>query len=186
MIEPTDFNLHINILSHLNTNVGNTFIQPCSNITTSPCLYHFWHLKHVNTSTDFFKIKGIGTRQMECRWRDAAKQNEFWLNCEICSHACFERKQHLLSIREGIRPCTSLTTCICEFLDTEEGSCPSIVSLAERASFSTSIRVAVSFASQPYNFGVLLARSDSRLISDLWHGQEWRFIYVYHQRRLKF
>ena len=42
-------------------------------------------------------------------------------------------------------------------LNTEEGSCPSIASLAERASFSTTIRVAVSFASQPYNFGLLLA-----------------------------
>ena len=45
--------------------------------------------------------------------------------------------------------------------DTEEGSCPSNALLAERASFSTCIRIAVSFASQPYNFGVLLARSDS-------------------------
>ena len=61
----------------------------------------------------------------ETNWRakTPTKHNEFGL-VRLISRT-FERKQHLLSIREGIQPCTSLTACICEFLDTEEGSCPS-------------------------------------------------------------
>jgi len=98
----------------------------------------------VNTSTDFFKIKDIGTGQLECRCRDVLTR----VSSENTAFAVnFRRDTALHFHRLHVR-----------ISDTEEGSCPSNASLAKRASFSTSI-------------SVLLARPDSQLISDLWHRQ---------------
>ena len=62
-----------------------------------------------------------------------SQRTNFGMNCEICSLARFGREQHLLWFWEGIQPCTSRRLHV-RILDTEEGSCPSNSSLAERAS----------------------------------------------------